>query len=500
MLTKKKKNNVIKITCVIFALLFNFTCQLDKVNAIDFGSGVSGELNVHLGYQVQLYQGDVKLLANNAGANLSKNHIIHAGIGMDIIKKLNNLSFVNPFIGLQIVGNYGLNNEFVKEYKFNRFFNVNARFGGLIKINDKFSVNSYAILGLNVSRFNTKTDEGKMNAYSDNLLYKGMIGKSMQVLQDAGFMDLDTIYNETHDIDNYQTPYNSDRFKIFMSNGLRQDLIDNMSTQTEQHAETYFILNGNRSNALYYFFPNLWDLYSEKTSGTTYYVGKLADGTLDAPVDSDNFTSLEAIRFDVLVGWRNNENGDYVSVDNIDWIQNDYYENNGKFVLDVQDMYKDFINSDERFPDRPGFIYLNDGHFYHKIDKNFIFYKDNDPNKWYYIMVKNISSADASLFVDELVNESQEESNVESIPDINLADVKQWLKDHGYEYDKNENHGIRSQNNVGLNVGLGVEGIYNFNHHVAGTLGVEYVYSQVKFDALKVQTHTIGIHFGVRIG
>ena len=229
-------------------------------------------------------------------------------------------------------------------------------------------------------------------------------------------------------------------------------------------------------------------------------MGKLADGTLDAPVDSDNFTSLEAIRFDVLVGWRNNENGDYVSVDNIDWTQNDYYENNGKFVLDVQDMYKDFINSDERFPDRPGFIYLNDGHFYHKIDKNFIFYKDNDPNKWYYIMVKNISSADASLFVDDFVKESQEESNVESIPDINLAGVKQWLKDHDYEYDKNENNGIRSQNNVGLNVGLGVEGIYNFNHHVAGTLGVEYVYSQVKFDALKVQTHTIGIHFGVRIG
>ena len=53
---------------------------------------------------------------------------------------------------------------------------------------------------------------------------------------------------------------------------------------------------------------------------------------------------------------------------------------------------------------------------------------------------------------------------------------------------------------VGFNVGVGIEGLYYFNNHVAGIIGLEYIYSQIKFDALKVQAHALELKFGVMLG
>ena len=498
-----------KIFLVLFFVVFN-----NRANSIELGHNLSGNLNVKIGTGVQFYHGVARSLVGKSG--FKQAYPINTSIGTDLYFKLNKFdNIINPFIGLEFGGNYNFKNEFFKDYnlsrylnitaRFNRYLNINTRFGGHFRVNGKFSIKTYAILGFNVSRYRSSSILNNITDYSNGQLYKGLFGASIQRLQDNGYLDTNKIYEETKDVEQYNTPYGSEYYRVYMSNALREELTNNMSEETFTYAKERFGVTPLKSGAMYYFFPTLFNLYTNGTSGDLIYYGTRGQDN-NVRIDDENFTSIDNIRLGVMVGWQANdsENGRYIPLNEIDLSRQEYYENNGKFVFDVLNddknavsSDKNFINSDEIWDDGGRFVLLNDGHLFHKIDKNFIFYKDNDPDKWYYVMVRNVSEEQANAVVEEWKNSIQNDDNEDAKSLIvNLDDVKQWLREHNYEpqthkYDKFQ---------IGLNVGLGIEGVYNFNHHFAGIFGVEYIYSQVIFGAMKIQTHTIGLKLGAQIG
>ena len=247
---------------------------------------------------------------------------------------------------MEFGGNYNFKNEFFKDYnlsrylnitaRFNRYLNINTRFGGHFRVNGKFSIKTYAILGFNVSRYRSSSILNNITDYSNGQLYKGLFGASIQRLQDNGYLDTNKIYEETKDVEQYNTPYGSEYYRVYMSNALREELTNNMSEETFTYAKERFGVTPLKSGAMYYFFPTLFNLYTNGTSGDLIYYGTRGQDN-NVRIDDENFTSIDNIRLGVMVGWQANdsENGRYIPLNEIDLSRQEYYENNGKFVFDV---------------------------------------------------------------------------------------------------------------------------------------------------------------------
>ena len=89
--------------------------------AIEITKDVYAKVGGKIGYNAQFYQGDIKIISD-------KNKVAHAvniSAQADFFYKATNV--IHPFAGIEIGGNYNINNEFVKDNKFNQYLNVNFR-------------------------------------------------------------------------------------------------------------------------------------------------------------------------------------------------------------------------------------------------------------------------------------------------------------------------------------------------------------------------------------
>lgn len=104
---------------------------------------------------------------------------------------------------------------------------------------------------------------------------------------------------------------------------------------------------------------------------------------------------------------------------------------------------------------------------------------------YYYADVSNIElDGDRSDdLVNELIGTKFYFAEPNTFLDVDNSDISEVIKPL-----------TKTLYRVGLNAGAGVEFLIQDRF----TIGVEYKYSEVKFDALKVQTHNVGVKFGVQ--
>lgn len=389
--------------------------------SLELGNGFNGRLNAKIGYGVQLYSGDVKQILDHGENPKPIAHAINASIGFDVYKRINDIPLLNPFVGLEVGGNYNINSEFVKDYKFNRYLNVNVRFGNSFKINDKFSVNPYAIVGMNLGRYRFDTVRSYIESVETTESY---------VKQ---FSDLSPSEKALY--------YNAFNMYDWERDSLTSTLLDVDETYAIHHTTPEGVE---------------W----------TYEVSRaIYDGNV-----SGGYVFKEGVKFNVYT----NYNDIYVDRDrgNIVNISSDNFD-------DFKQAVKERISGNEGKIIEPLFIEHN--------------------GKFAYFDLVNVGADNVADFYVEWFNSSpflnEEEliqsynENVQSEGTRNVVKQSELSTRDSYDNFK-----------VGFNVGVGIEGLYYFNNHVAGIIGLEYIYSQIKFDALKVQAHALELKFGVMLG
>lgn len=515
-----KKYKLLSLSLSLLAVYNNYA------NAFDLGKDFYGKVNIKAGYSSQFYSGEIKNIIDNSLNSNPLAHSINGSIGLDVFYKATRI--IHPFVGLEVGGNYNFKSDFVREHKFNRYLNVNARIGTSFRINRKFRINPYAVVGINLSKYsapgssnsvstnNTTTNTANnFDSYSDSLLLKGSLGSYFTYLNNNGWMDLNKITNRIVDEYDYSEPiYNfspysvsNGNFGFLISDALKNDLFDTFTEENynKLREATIHIDAGPEVENKYHFDRFFASFIDSREEYSGIFRNENTAVGIHGIVDKEHVVEkLESIN--LLSG----------------------YQEGDKTILKVPDILKPYISYDydsekaERFISalrKNGYEVIDDK-AYHKIDSNFIFYKDGDPNKWYYVALQNLSPEDIQKSIEEIKQMSEYIKNekgdwIDEEKARTIDEAIKWLKEHGYAFDKKENEDetenvenkiemqdVKPKNifKVGINVGFGVEGVYQFNSNVAGTLGVEYIYSQVQFDFLKVQTHTLGVKIGIQIG
>ena len=132
-------------------------------NAYDFNEKVYGKVQFNFGYSLQGYSGDIKDHINEVEAmnNLAysfggpkiktnkHNQAVTFGIGYNIYSKVHKL--FHPFIGLEAQGRIPFaGSEVFEGTKVLDVFRFNAKFGAKFNPSQSFSVQPYALLGMNI--------------------------------------------------------------------------------------------------------------------------------------------------------------------------------------------------------------------------------------------------------------------------------------------------------------------------------------------------------------
>ena len=154
--------------------------------AIEITKDVYAKVGGKIGYNAQFYQGDIKIISD-------KNKVAHAvniSAQADFFYKATNV--IHPFAGIEIGGNYNINNEFVKDNKFNQYLNVNFRLGSSFKINKDLSIRPYGLVGFNVSE-NKNPDN---NNISSDEIHKTKIDSRELALSAIKEMEIRNLLDE----------------------------------------------------------------------------------------------------------------------------------------------------------------------------------------------------------------------------------------------------------------------------------------------------------------
>ena len=160
------KNNFVLSSLPAFALLANVA------NGMEFNDKFYGKANAKIGIGFQTYSGflkDVIQAEEDFGDNGTNkyNWAVNFGVGYDVFYKASDL--FHPFVGLEAKGRVpfaGL--HFVRDHRFNEFFNLHARFGSKINVNKDFSVLPYYLLGFNVAKYDYINVQEQTDVINEN--------------------------------------------------------------------------------------------------------------------------------------------------------------------------------------------------------------------------------------------------------------------------------------------------------------------------------------------
>lgn len=145
-------------------------------NAYNFNDKIYGKAVGKIGVSAQTYTGDLKDITDqDTTGDTTKNKAnvaLSLSAGYNLYYKAS--SFLNPFVGLEAQGRVpvygsklldyeglhigGYIDENGVSYDFKDFFRFNAKFGTKMNISQKFALQPYALLGMNVMQFKTSAD------------------------------------------------------------------------------------------------------------------------------------------------------------------------------------------------------------------------------------------------------------------------------------------------------------------------------------------------------
>lgn len=146
-------------------------------NAYNFNDKIYGKAVGKIGISAQTYTGDIKdIVDQDTTGDTTKNKAnvaLSLSVGYNLYYKVN--SFLHPFVGLEAQGRVPVFGSKFLDYKglrtggyvsidgftydFKDFFRFNAKFGAKMNISQKFALQPYALLGMNVMKLK-HTSEG----------------------------------------------------------------------------------------------------------------------------------------------------------------------------------------------------------------------------------------------------------------------------------------------------------------------------------------------------